>query len=91
MFSSDAISSVAYATGGKSGGCSLLLQAAPRSNLGIFCFVGDSGLLLSIVAFSYRQTIFAYPNGGGSNIVSGGENFTSALLRVSIAAGALLI
>ncbi len=27
-------------------------------------------LLLAIVAFSYRQTIFAYPNGGGSYVVS---------------------
>jgi len=27
-------------------------------------------ILLAIVVFSYRQTIYAYPNGGGSYIVS---------------------
>src|SRR4029450_13841156 len=44
-------------------------------------------LLLSVVAFSYRQTIFAYPSGGGSYIVSRenlGEN-------PSLVAGASLL
>ena len=45
-------------------------------------------LLLAIVAFSYRQTIFAYPSGGGSYVVSRenlGEN------RSLIAGASLLV
>jgi hypothetical protein len=30
--------------------------------------------LLAVVAFSYRQTIFAYPRGGGAYIVAEGEH-----------------
>jgi amino acid transporter len=67
VLSSDAISSVAYATEAILAN----LVAAGSGNLGVtlpisFAIVG----LLSIVAISYRQTIPAYPNGGGSYIVA---------------------
>ncbi len=70
VFSSDAISSTAYATQEillvfALGGATL---ANGRNQLiGIAIAVA---LLLSIVATSYRQTIFAYPSGGGSYVVS---------------------
>jgi amino acid transporter len=67
VLSSDAISSVAYATEA----ILIYLVAAGSSHLGLtlpisFAIVG----LLAIVAISYRQTIPAYPNGGGSYIVA---------------------
>lgn len=67
VFSSDAISSVAY---------------APEQVLIVLVLAGAGALsglvpislaivaLLAIVATSYRQTIHAYPNGGGSYIVA---------------------
>jgi amino acid transporter len=70
VFSSDAISSTAYATEEilfvtALGASSLLLGLDTLIPIGIAV-----AILLSIVAFSYRQTIFAYPNGGGSYVVS---------------------
>lgn len=67
VLSSDAISSVAYATEA----ILISLVAAGSGTLGVtlpisFAIVG----LLAIVAISYRQTIPAYPNGGGSYIVA---------------------
>lgn len=67
VLSSDAISSVAYATEA----ILISLVAAGSGHLGTtllisFAIVG----LLTIVAISYRQTIPAYPNGGGSYIVA---------------------
>jgi len=67
VFSSDALSSVAYATeeillGLAIAGTGALAIAWPIS-LAI-------GTLLVIVAFSYRQTILAYPGGGGAYIVA---------------------
>jgi amino acid transporter len=67
VLSSDAISSVAYATEA----ILLTLVAAGSESLGItfpisFAIVA----LLGIVGLSYRQTIPAYPNGGGSYIVA---------------------
>jgi amino acid transporter len=67
VLSSDAISSVAYATEA----ILITLVAAGSGNLGVtlpisFAIVG----LLAIVAISYRQTIYAYPSGGGSYIVA---------------------
>src|SRR5215210_2377725 len=69
-FSSDAISSTAYATEEvlfviAVGGSSLALGLSKLVPIAIVVCV-----LLAIVAFSYRQTIFAYPSGGGSYIVS---------------------
>ncbi len=67
VFSSDALSSVAYATeeillGLAVAGAGALAIAWPIS-IAI-------GVLLTIVAFSYRQTIKAYPGGGGAYIVA---------------------
>ena len=67
VLSSDAISSVAYATEASLG----VLIAAGSGNLGTVLPIGIAiVVLLAIVALSYRQTIPAYPNGGGSYIVA---------------------
>jgi amino acid transporter len=70
VFSSDAISSTAYATQQilfviAVGGSSLALGLSKLVPIAIAVIV-----LLALVATSYRQTIFAYPSGGGSYIVS---------------------
>lgn len=70
VFSSDAISSTAYATEEI-----LFVTALGASSLvlGLNTLIPIAiavGVLLTLVAFSYRQTIFAYPNGGGSYVVS---------------------
>ncbi len=89
VFSSDAISSTAYATGEI-----LAVTAVGTASslaLGISKLVPIAiavGIILSIVVFSYRQTIFAYPNGGGSYIVSR-ENLGAR--AAILAAAALLI
>src|SRR3954466_4771969 len=68
VLSSDAISSVAYATDqilfviGGAIGLAALNYVVPVSAV----IVG----LLILVALSYRQTIFAYPGGGGSYTVA---------------------
>ncbi|MBA3268163.1 MAG: APC family permease, partial [Acidimicrobiia bacterium] len=69
-FSSDAISSTAYATEEI-----LFVTALGASSLalGLSQLVPIAmavAVLLALVTFSYRQTIFAYPSGGGSYIVS---------------------
>jgi amino acid transporter len=70
VFSSDAISSTAYATQE----ILFVIAVVPSSlALGLSKLVPIAvavALLLAIVATSYRQTIFAYPSGGGSYIVS---------------------
>ena len=67
VFSSDALSSVAYATEE----ILLMLVLAGSVALGYALpIAGAIVVLLIIVALSYRQTIFAYPSGGGSYIVS---------------------
>ncbi len=70
VFSSDAISSTAYATEEilfviAVGSSSLALGLSKLVPLAVAV-----AILLAIVATSYRQTIFAYPSGGGSYIVS---------------------
>jgi amino acid transporter len=70
VFSSDAISSTAYATEEI-----LFVVALGTSSLalGLETLVPLSiavALILAIVITSYRQTIFAYPTGGGSYVVS---------------------
>ncbi len=70
VFSSDAISSTAYATEEilfvtALGASSLVLGLSKLVPIGIAV-----AILLAIVTFSYRQTIYAYPSGGGSYIVS---------------------
>ena len=68
IFSSDAISSTAYATEEILHVLVPLAGLAALNDLIPISFVVVT--LLAIVVFSYRQTIFAYPNGGGSYIVS---------------------
>ncbi len=67
VLSSDVISSVAYATEA----ILATLVAAGSGTLGITLPISVAIVcLLAIVALSYRQTIPAYPNGGGSYIVA---------------------
>ncbi len=67
VLSSDAISSVAYATEASL----LALIAGGSGNLWVELPIGLAIIaLLAIVALSYSQTIPAYPNGGGSYIVA---------------------
>lgn len=69
ILSSDAISSVAYATE------EILFVLLPIAGLFAYKYMLYASLciigLLFILVFSYRQTIDAYPNGGGSYIVAG--------------------
>ena len=87
IFSSDAISSSAYAT-------EEILRALLIGGLGIAALnlalpVSITiALLLGVVAISYRQVVVAYPNGGGSYSVSKANLGRLASL---IAAAALLI
>jgi amino acid transporter len=67
VFSSDALSSVAYAT--EAILSVLILFAATAVHLQIWITVAVAGLI-AIIANSYRQTIRAYPHGGGSYIVA---------------------
>src|SRR4051812_541272 len=67
VLSSDAISSVAYATE------QTLLVLAVLGSAALSYVVPISAVivgLLVLVALSYRQTIFAYPSGGGSYTVA---------------------
>jgi ABC-type siderophore export system fused ATPase/permease subunit len=63
VFSSDALSSTAYAT-------EEILRVLVLAGSAAYAFVLPIGLaivlLLAIVVFSYRQTIRAYPHGGGT-------------------------
>ena len=67
VLSSDAISSVAYATGAM---LSVLLLAGSGSFGASIPIGGAIALLFAVVILSYRQTIKAYPKGGGSYIVA---------------------
>ena len=67
VLSSDAISSVAYATE------QTLIVLAMLGSVALSYIVPISAVivgLLVLVALSYRQTIFAYPSGGGSYTVA---------------------
>src|SRR3954454_21854541 len=87
VYSSDALSSTAYATEEI-----LFVTAGGRSSppLGLSKLVPIAivvAVLLAIVIVSYRQVIFAYPDGGGAYVVSReniGEN-------ASLVAGASLM
>ncbi len=84
VLSSDAISSVAYSTE------QTLLVLAVLGATALNYVIGVGGVivgLLALVALSYRQTIFAYPGGGGSYTVAKENLGTSPGL---IAAAALL-
>jgi amino acid transporter len=71
VFSSDALSSTAYATEEI---LLVLAVAAAATASGSFSYVIPISIgiavLLAIVATSYRQTIHAYPSGGGAYIVA---------------------
>ncbi len=87
IFSSDAISSSAYAT--EEILRALLLAGVGVAVLNLALPISITiALLLGIVAISYRQVVVAYPNGGGSYSVSKANLGRMASL---IAAGALLI
>jgi amino acid transporter len=85
VFSADAISSTAYATEEIlialiAAGSAILMWSVPVA----FAVAG----LLAIVALSYRQTVHAYPNGGGSYIVS---RINLGLAPGMIAAASLMV
>ncbi|HEU4403060.1 MAG TPA: APC family permease [Candidatus Polarisedimenticolia bacterium] len=85
VFSSDALSSVAYATEE----ILLVLSLAGAAALGHSLPIsGLIALLLVFLIASYRQTVHAYPEGGGSYIVAR-ENLGT--LPGLVAAAALLI
>ncbi|MBP3759369.1 MAG: APC family permease [Firmicutes bacterium] len=85
VFASDAISSVSYA------GEEILLVLVPFLGMASFKFflpvVGAIIALLAILVFCYRQTIDAYPQGGGAYIVAN-ENLGE---KYGLVAGAALI
>src|SRR5215468_10140468 len=95
VFASDALSSTAYATE------EILIILALAAGGGAAVWAGQSGqilgmsipialaiaILLTIVTISYRQTIYAYPNGGGAYIVAR-DNFGE--IPAQIAGAALL-
>src|SRR6188474_998454 len=67
VFASDALSSVAYATG------EIFIQLAIVSTVFkglVLPISGAIAALMAIVVISYRQTVRAYPSGGGAYIVS---------------------
>jgi amino acid transporter len=85
VFGSDAISSSAYATEASLA----ILVVAGNAALGVSLYTALAiAVLLSVVAFSYRQTVYAYPQGGGSYNVSS-QNLGK--LPGLVAAAALLI
>jgi amino acid transporter len=68
VFASDALSSTAYATEEI---LVILALTGTMAYLGLSIPLAIAiSLLLIIVTISYRQTIFAYPNGGGAYIVA---------------------
>jgi amino acid transporter len=87
VFSSDALSSVAYAT-------EEILHVLLGATLATYAYpyvvpiAGAIAALMVIVVTSYRQTVRAYPNGGGAYIVSK-ENLGT--IPGLVAAAALLI
>ena len=85
VLSSDALSSVAYAT-------DFILATLVVAGVSAFTYAIPISLviaaLLAVVAFSYRQTIHAYPTGGGAYIVAK-ENIGA--MAGLIAAASLLV
>src|SRR6476646_9945528 len=98
VFASDALSSVAYATEE----ILLVLIMAGSVALSYSLPIGIAiALLIAIVVSSYRQTILAYPKGGGAYIVSkdnlgvlpgliaGASLLTDYILTVSVSISAV--
>ena len=85
VLSSDALSSVAYAT-------EEILRVLVLAGTAAISFASPIAFviaaILAIVVFSYRQTIYAYPTGGGAYIVSK-DNLGE--IPALVAAGSLLI
>lgn len=85
VFASDAISSTAYASE------EILLILVPVAGMAALHYLipisGVVVVVLTIVAVSYRQTIYAYPNGGGAYIVAR-DNLGE---RLALVAGASLL
>jgi len=85
VFASDAISSTAYATQ------QILGVLVPFAGLAALSYLVPISLvvvvLLGVVTLSYRQTVFAYPTGGGSYVVSR-ENLG---VNAALVAGASLL
>jgi amino acid transporter len=102
VFGSDAISSSAYAT--EAALVALVVAGNSALNVSFYVALGIA-VLLSVVSFSYRQIVHAYPQGGGAYNVSRQNLGTvpgligaAALLidyvmtvAVSIAAGSLAV
>lgn len=87
VFASDALSSTAYATEEIMLALMMSVGLAASSGMVLPIAIGIS-VLLVIVATSYRQTVYAYPQGGGAYLVAK-ENFGQ--LTGLAAAAALLI
>jgi len=87
IFSSDALSSNAYATEAILGVLLLTAAATGALHFVVPIAIGIS-LLLATVVLSYRQIIFAYPDGGGAYPVSRDNLGTVASL---VAAASLLV
>ena len=85
VFSSDALSSVAYATGEIFNVLILAGAAALSMSMHIAFFIA---LLIIIVGISYKQAIDAYPEGGGAYVVAR-ENL--GMFMGLVAAGALML
>jgi amino acid transporter len=85
VFASDAISSTAYATQ------EILIVLIPAVGFAALNYLVPLGVvvcvLLAIVITSYRQTVMAYPQGGGTYIVSR-ENLGP---RIALVAGASIL
>ena len=82
IFSSDALSSVAYATG------EILMVLVIAGSAGLMYSIHIAVficILILVVGFSYKQAITAYPSGGGAYIVSR-ENFGPKVGLVAAAA-----
>ena len=87
VLSSDALSSVAYATEEIVIPLAMAATLIPMSTHWLLPIAGAIVMLMFIVAMSYRQTIQAYPNGGGAYIVAK-ENLGE---RAGLVAGAALM
>src|ERR1700691_1111209 len=85
IFGLDALSSAAY---GPEAALTLLIPLGAAGIAWIFPISVSIVILLGIVYFSYRQTIEAYPNGGGSYTVASENLGAGAGL---LAAAALMI
>jgi amino acid transporter len=85
VFSSDALSSVAYATEEI---LLVLVAASISARTLVFPIAIAISVLMAIVVASYRQTVRAYPSGGGAYIVS---RKNLGVLPGLVAAAALLV